>query len=121
MTLIDRVLVRVHETLPPAHTDGMILRAYVATQWMTVTDVLGYFDKDEPYSFPRRRRYARVLVDNNGGEPFETDIELTSGGFSRLVPGSSCCDPCNDGEHADDGTGQNCPCCGVFVPAAPFA
>jgi hypothetical protein len=26
------------------------------------------------------------------------------------------CIPCRDGEHADDGTGQACPCCGVYVP-----
>lgn len=27
------------------------------------------------------------------------------------------CDPCGDGEHADDGTGQVCPCCGIYVDA----
>lgn len=26
-----------------------------------------------------------------------------------------CCTPCNSGEHADDGTGQDCPCCGTYV------
>ena len=75
-----------HELDESAHQIGMILRAYIATNWMTVTEVLGYFVKDEPYSFPRSRRYARVLVDNNGGEPFEADIEITSNAFSRLVP-----------------------------------
>jgi hypothetical protein len=28
------------------------------------------------------------------------------------------CIPCANKEHADDGTGEVCPCCGVFVPAA---
>lgn len=26
------------------------------------------------------------------------------------------CPPCSDGEHADDGTGAPCPCCGAAVP-----
>lgn len=29
------------------------------------------------------------------------------------------CVPCADGEHADDGTGQDCPCCGQYVPEVP--
>ena len=75
-----------HDPAASAHTSGMILRAYIATNWMTVIEVLDYFEATETYSFPSRRRYARVLVDNNGGEPFESTVELTSNAFSRLVP-----------------------------------
>lgn len=32
----------------------------------------------------------------------------------------STCQPCLDGEHADDGSGEDCPCCGVFVPEEPM-
>jgi hypothetical protein len=36
----------------------------------------------------------------------------------HAVPTNGCA-ACLDGEHADDGYGQRCPCCDVWVDAAP--
>jgi hypothetical protein len=56
--------------------DMMTLRGFVATNWMTVIDMLDYFERVEWNG--KRVRYARVIVDNNGGEPFETYLSLAA-------------------------------------------
>lgn len=39
-------------------------------------------------------------------------------GCTSAAPMGHFCDPCRDGEHADDGRGGHCSCCGEYVPAA---
>lgn len=52
------------------------------------------------------------------GDPRDTESEAAE--LARtwdFNPGSlgPRCAPCAAGEHADDGTGQRCPCCGTYV------
>lgn len=58
-------------------------RGYVATNWFTVLDVLAYGTDGLDYA-GRPVRAVRVLLDNNGGEPFEATIRLDREG-TRLV------------------------------------
>ena len=63
---------------------GGVLRAYVATLWMDVIEVQSARVEHREHDWPQSRVIARVRVDNNGGEPFETDVIATRA-FLRLV------------------------------------
>lgn len=63
------------------------LRAYVATNWNTVTTVFDIYTKPGlPGSGNYRELWARVRVDNNGGPPHTCDVRLAPAFVAALRP-----------------------------------
>lgn len=58
------------------------VRAYIGMNWMTVTNIVSVTVADRPHSWPKTCPVAQVLVDNNGGEPFATEVDVTRGFMS---------------------------------------
>ncbi len=61
---------------------GGALRAYVGTVWMTVTRIESVRVDHRPRNWPNQVPVARVHVDNNGGKPFVTDVDVARGWLS---------------------------------------
>lgn len=59
-----------------------VLRVYVATQWFTVVEVLGYGAERVEYLWPRERRTMRCVVragDRPDSRLIEVDVEWPDG------------------------------------------
>lgn len=81
ISVYDRAA-HVHVSIPVPYCANtseqqIVLRALVATQWMDVTDVFSVHIAERPHCFPPTMPVARLRVDNNGGEPFEADVDVS--------------------------------------------
>lgn len=68
--------------------DGLDVRAYIATNWMTVTAIDSVRVAHRPRNYPDYMPVAHVHVDNNSGEPFVTDVDAVRG-FMSVIPTTS--------------------------------
>lgn len=84
-------LVTPQRTLPavePALVRVPKMRAYVATNWFDVVEVLGYTVKQNPYyKGPKPEWFVDLLVDNNGAGTFRVN-NLPVEGFTTVIGGA---------------------------------